>query len=168
MKKMSKKVLCVLSGAVLLCGASAIPASAAPAPDLRKPAVTQKKNNIEFCLKETEFSIRIGQKVTLEVGTTGYTSSSGRFIEKYTPIPDKVKKLLGFQWFNANGPIAGATSSTYTADKPGKYFCRVYNKAAFEGGIDEFPSKYTPSTIDLGFVYLDTDVATVKLAGLRR
>ena len=167
MKNMSKKVLCLLSGAVLLCGASAIPASAAPSTNLRKPAFTQNKSNIELCLKETEFSIRIGQKVTLEVGTTGYTSG-GRFIEKYTPIPDKVKKLLGFQWFNENGPIAGADSSTYTADKPGKYFCRVYNKAALGGGIDEFPSKYTSSTIDLGFVYLDTDVATIKLAGLRR
>ncbi len=168
MKKMSKKVLCLLSGAVLLCGASAITASAAPVTDFRKPVVTQKKNNIEFCLKETDLTIMLGEKVTLEVGTTGYTTSSGRFIEKYTPIPDKVMKMLSFQWYNENGPIAGATSSTYTTGRSGKYFCRVYNKAALGGGIDEFPDKYTPSTVDLGFVYLDTDVATIKLHTPRR
>ena len=167
MKNMSKKVLCFLSSAVLLCGATSITASAVPDLGNKKPGVLTHKSKYEFRLNKNSFEITPSETATLEVGL--YGSLSGSFVpgrKTFSPIPAKIKKLLKFQWYNENGIIIGATGVTYEARSAGKYYCRVINKAFLDidddfnvggGKIPLYPVN------ELDFAYLDSNIATVTV-----
>lgn len=140
MKTIMKKTLCILSSAVLLCGLTALPAGAKSLdpenivklePEL-KPQSGRTFNpykNTEFVLKQNKFNIRLGEAAVLEVGKKYKLLDEAHSFprpEKIILSMDDIDLLrLRFQWYDENGPIEGATSYTYKAYTPGKYFCVV-------------------------------------------
>lgn len=140
MKKIMKKTLCLLSSTVLLCGLTALPAGAKSLdpensvklePELKtlKGHTFNPYRNTEFVLKQNKFNIKLGEKAVLEVGKEYKLideAYSGPQLDKIILSMDKIDLLrLRFQWYDENGPIEGATSYTYNAYTPGKYFCVV-------------------------------------------
>ncbi len=167
MKNVSKKVLCLLSSAVLLCGATAMTTNAAPDYATLKPGVSTQKSSFEFRLKNNNFEITPSETATLEVGLYGSLSGTlkpGR--KTFIPIPAKLKKLVRFQWYNEKGIIQGATGVTYEASSAGKYYCRVINKAFLDKNEDfNVGSGKRPldPANELDFIYLDSNIATVSV-----
>lgn len=117
MRKVMKKTVSILSAAVLLCGAASIPASATvlkSKSDIGKLISTEKPSlpsvdwTGSYSLKKTVFEGTLSEMVPIEViGTTTKGAT------------------VSYQWYDENGIISGAKSSTYTPDADGKYFCKV-------------------------------------------
>lgn len=134
MRHLSKKAICAFASAVMLCGASAIPANAA----------TKTSKNIS-------------------IGNSRYGTSTGRFepskveLEKFKDLASTISLnrsevllyegetttltvnigsetdiakgngTIMYQWYNENGAIEGATASSYTTGALGTYYCEVWN-----------------------------------------
>ncbi|MCR5600513.1 MAG: immunoglobulin domain-containing protein [Ruminococcus sp.] len=135
MKNVSKKLLCALSSAILLCGASAIPASAKP---LQLPADAFSGNTIdlgttEYTLNEDYFEITRSEKARIEVRTPMSHVAGRNFIAQ------------SYQWYRNGSIINGATSSFYEASEEGRYSCEVtvksILKSSFEGTSNNTAAK---------------------------
>lgn len=148
MKKLSKKVLCVISSAVLLCGATAIPASAERIKNPEFQTTLSPKFSLpEFVLNKTSFNITSSETAYLEVGYLSAKILHGKKV--FTILSETEKSKLNFQWYNSNGIIRGATDSIYPTNKAGKYYCRVSIKGV--KGTQQFKNNF------------ETNVATVNV-----
>lgn len=112
MKAISKKVISLLSGAVLLCSAGAMPAYA----DNTKVsgtsyAVSVSRTTNPFVLNGYDFELPSGGSVSIRVSTARGVSLSNT--------------TLSYQWYRNGSAISGATSSSYSATATGEYYCLV-------------------------------------------
>ena len=132
MKNVFKKTLCLLSSAVLLCGASSMTASAKRIPadildgrltditDIAEPDklvdIGNKARNFGYYLNGYNFDITPSETATLEAKTD-------RIIDKYTDVE--------YQWYRNNKAIDGATKKTYSASSAGEYYCEIKEYSIF-------------------------------------
>ncbi|MBR5682718.1 MAG: hypothetical protein IKW96_05490 [Ruminococcus sp.] len=141
MKNNSKKIICTLSSAIVLCGSAALPVSAAKEIPGRNPSVDidrLPKEIPERILIEPNFrpgfehkyfecyeALSAKQKKTLVL----LPDSGSAVLEvevsggRYKNDPDYEVR---YQWCNVNGPIYGAINAKYYADKTGEYYCYVW------------------------------------------
>ena len=140
MKNVSKKVICALSSAVLLCGASAIPASAKELPGIDPsigrgrlrpehvdiihidPNWRPSNEHIYFDFYE---ALSAKQKKTLV-----FMPDSGRAVLEVEVSGGRYRNdsdyEIRYQWCDENGPIYGAMNSIYYASRTGSYYCCVW------------------------------------------
>ncbi|MCR5600515.1 MAG: hypothetical protein K6G33_07235 [Ruminococcus sp.] len=161
MKNVSKKLLCLLSSAILLCGASTMTASATPFPGDKIPGFANIKVAPSFQLNKTNVEITSSESVTLKVGTYVQAGKKNE-IKLFKQITDEQKKKYAFQWYRDNTIIKGETEPTIEVTKAGKYFCRLYDLELLKkaGEFERFPKE--PSKLR-DSLYYDTDVAIVKV-----
>jgi hypothetical protein len=138
MRHLSKKAICAFASAVMLCGASAIPANAATKTSKNisignsrygtsagrfepskvelerfKDLVKQSESNIS--LNRSEVLLYEGETTTITVNVGSETDIA------------KGNGTIMYQWYNENGAIEGATASSYTTGALGTYYCEVWN-----------------------------------------
>ncbi len=138
MRHLSKKAICAFASAVMLCGASAIPANAATKISKNisignsrygtstgrfEPSKVELQK-FKDLVKQSESTISLNRsKVLLYEGeTTTITFNVG----SETDIA-KGNGAIMYQWYNENGAIEGATASSYTTGALGTYYCEVWN-----------------------------------------
>lgn len=117
MKAMLKKTICIISSAIMLCGASAIPANAKDPtfrPELNLPElivdVGRKPLCLGYYLNSYNFEI---------------TPSETAIIEAKTDRKLSFDRVAEYQWYKDGKAIKGATLSAYPATEAGKYYCEI-------------------------------------------
>lgn len=122
MKAMLKKTICIISGAIMLCGASAIPANA------KDP--TFRQGGIEVPQLSELVPVDTGKKALcydyyLNSYSFEITLSETANIEAKTDRKLSFDRVAEYQWYRNGKPITGATKSTYPATEAGKYYCEI-------------------------------------------
>ena len=120
MKNVSKKVICVLSSAVLLCGASAIPASAANRVSLDRATSTPALSTnqiigvlgVNFYIDGGNFELADGATKTVTV-------------KRCDDMILSANATVSYQWYKDGTAVSGATSASYPINALGKYYCKV-------------------------------------------
>lgn len=116
-----KKIVCALSSAVMLCGASALPASAKdPTLNLGDIRISDERlrpgklgiKHDPYYISESYFEITSGETAELEV-----VCAYDHFIPS--------TRHAEYQWYRGSVKIEGATERIYKADRSGKYYCVV-------------------------------------------
>ena len=131
MKMLFKKAICLLSSAVLLCGASAIPASADttsaynPSASSRPSTTTTadtgrssgRVGRLKYYLDTSDFDLAKGEiKYVTVKKSSGYT------------VP--ANSTVSYQWYRDDTAIKGATNVSYPVKTAGTYYCKVTVKTA--------------------------------------
>lgn len=118
MKAIAKRIVCLLSGAVLLCGATGITAGAAPVTTTstgsvsRSPSGTARRPVTMFTLSTGTFEIPESGSYTVSVvQTSSYTLPKGG--------------KLTYQWYKDDKAVSGATSKSFPVKEAGTYYCKV-------------------------------------------
>lgn len=119
MRNFRTKAICLLSSAVLLCGATGITASAAPQTGTKSYSV----NGTSVATSTNEFYLSSGD-FELAYGSSKYVSA--RASSSFT-IP--AGAAVSYQWYKDGTAISGATEFKYLISEAGKYGCRVTVKA---------------------------------------
>lgn len=164
MKKLSKKVLCVLSSAFLMCSASAIPASATkilngkPISEIdvdkerhKISEITGGFNNIT--LLEKEYVIDCEQPDITNGETTYMSVRTGRQHKV-----DYNKTELYYQWYFNGNAIDGATDIEYETETPGNYYCVVTEKKIRTFSKGSLTDKLDSAEIDSSLNRLNGDL----------
>ena len=114
MKAVSKKIVCLFSSAVLLCGAGSMTANAAttyyPSATTR-PTVTALKVS-EYYLDKTDVEIESGKTAVINA------LKSSRFT-----LP--ANSTVSYQWYKNGSALSGETRSSLTVSSAGSYYCEV-------------------------------------------
>ena len=137
MRHLSKKAICAFASAVMLCGASAIPANAATKTSKNisignsrygtstgrfEPSKVELERFKDRVKHSESISLNRSEVLLYEGETTTLTVNIG----SETDIA-KGNGTIMYQWYNENGAIEGATASSYTTGALGTYYCEVWN-----------------------------------------
>lgn len=140
MKAVSKKIVCLFSSAVLLCGAGSMTANAAttyyPSATTR-PTVTALKVS-EYYLDKTDVEIESGKTAVINA------LKSSRFT-----LP--ANSTVSYQWYKNGSALSGETRSSLTVSSAGSYYCEVKVKqrvTIYGGGKPQ--SAYNTKTYTTG------------------
>ncbi len=128
MKKLSKKLLCVISSAVLLCGASAIPASATKTLNGRRVPDARDIGRISESINDFKTISLLENDYMIDCEQTDITTDEGAYMTVRAGCNHKVdysNTELKYQWYFNGKAINDATDSDYEAETPGKYYCVV-------------------------------------------
>jgi len=126
MRAIFRKVLCLLSSAVLLCSATAMTASADDPPaisgtsDRINGQVLDKTRKLYY-IENKDYEVEPGETVTLKVEKLRSASAS-----------DALR--LSYQWYKDGKEIPNATSSSHTASSKGDYYCKVTHRSTKKVG----------------------------------
>ncbi len=123
MKNLFRKTVCLLSGAVLFCGAGGMTAyadgrtSTSSRPSYNssvstRPSSSTNALSLAFELNSYNFTIKNGGSATIRV-----TKAASCSLPKDATV--------SYQWVKEPWMISGATSSSYKATEEGEYFCMV-------------------------------------------
>ena len=113
MRVFMKKAACLLSSAVLLCGATAISASAANASSLAGFVSTSSTiSEAKFYLSSGDFEI-------------GDNTTKGVWVKRSSSYEMPVNSTATYQWYKDGTAISGATNYLYNISSTGKYYCKV-------------------------------------------
>ncbi|WP_019678934.1 hypothetical protein [Ruminococcus flavefaciens] len=112
MKAISKKVISLLSSAVLLFSAAgAVPAYAESRVAASTTYSVGVRKSLYFGLDSYDPELPSGGSVTMKVVQSGKITGSNPRIR--------------YQWYKNDSAISGATSSSYAAKSTGTYYCKV-------------------------------------------
>jgi len=132
------KALCLLSSAVLLCGASSMTANAATGivgSTPRVPAITVFSTG-NYYLNKTDVELESGKSAVINV----VKSSS------YT-VPTNA--TVSYQWYKDGSALSGETKSSLTVSTKGSYYCEVKVKkklSVYVSGRKTTQTAYTTDT----------------------
>lgn len=114
MRVFMKKAACFLSAAVLLCGATAIPASAANPASFVGATSTQSMSvlGVNFYIDGGSFELADGASKTVTV-------------KRCDDMILSANATVSYQWYKDGTAVSGATSASYPIKALGKYYCKV-------------------------------------------
>lgn len=140
MKALFKKTLCIISSAIMLCGASSITANAGRGIEGRLPEIPELSipveygktvYNVGYYLNGYDFEITPSETATLEAKTD-------RVLD--------INWVANYQWYKDGKPIDGATSNTYPAKSAGEYYCEIKEHRAFSVTTTTTAGGFKPMT----------------------
>lgn len=146
-----KKAICLLSSAVLLCGASAIPASADtttaynPSASSRPSTITTAYNPSANSRPSTTTTTDTGRSTGRSTGRVGklqYYLDCGDIelaegenkivtAKRSAGHPLADNSTVSYQWYCDDTEVNGATEAAYKISSKGTYYCKVTVKTAY-------------------------------------
>lgn len=114
MRNFKSKAVCLLSSAVLLCGASGMTANAATNYSFTatsRPTITAMTVS-EYYLDKTDIEIESGKTAVINA-------------KKSSSFTLPANSTVSYQWYKNGGALSGETRSSLTVSSAGTYYCEV-------------------------------------------
>ena len=186
MRVFMKKAACLLSSAVLLCGATAISASAAPT--TYNPNATSRSSSTTTAYNPSASSRpstttetgrssgRVGRyKFFLDCGSFDIANGESKTVtvKKSSGYTVPNNSTISYQWYRDDKEIIGATDVSYIIKTKGTYYCKVKVTTAYtirQRGVrertvcstDEFDTDIITASPALKIIAQPTDICYIN------